>query len=359
MDFDLDTLAAELTSKMGPKLGPMMAEVVDEKIKGLGLDRVDRKLNLFSDEATAAGLPPAKAFVCAAILHAQPADDAVRKALSEGSDGAGGYLVPTEYRRELLKRVPEISELFTHVRKVPVITDSGEYPRLDSDVSITWGRSENADLTETDPSFNQLTFTVQNMSAITCMSRELASDSNPGIVETITDLFAEAVANERDKVIAIGDGSTQPEGIYSASGLSSVAVGGSLSYDKLVEIKYTLGRKYQRTARWIFNSVNAQRIAKLRDDNDELLMPDALRAGETPLILGKPFSVQDDLPDSVILFGALGRYLWFDRQRMVIESTTTGGDTFKKHQVAIKVIERCDGKLPLAELFVKGTGVTA
>ena len=42
---------------------------------------------------------------------------------------------------------------------------------------------------------------------------------------------------------------------------------------------------------------------------------------ETPRILGKPFSVQDDLPDSVLFFGDLRQYLWFDRERMVIEST--------------------------------------
>ena len=41
-----------------------------------------------------------------------------------------------------------------------------------------------------------------------------------------------------------------------------------------------------------------------------------------------------------------------------IESTTTGGDTFAKHQAAVKVVERCDGKLGLAEAMVKATGIT-
>jgi HK97 family phage major capsid protein len=223
---------------------------------------------------------------------------------------------------------------------------------------MTWGRAENAAITETDPGFGQVTYTVRSMSGITYMSREVASDSNPAIVETIGQLFAEAVAAERDRTIAVGDGSNQPEGIYSASGLSSVAVDGALSYSKLVEIKYALARRYQRRARWVLNTTNLQRIVSLTDDNGQPIVREALVAGEPPRILGKPFSVQDDLPDSHVFYGDLSGYLWFDRQRMSIESTTTGGDTFKKHQVAIKVVERCDGKLSLPALFVKGTGIT-
>jgi len=363
MELDMDSLVKELTAKMGDQMGPAIAEIVDEKIKDMGLEQVDRKRGLFPGTSDAdPALTPAdraRLFLKSAILHGDPGDEVVRKALSEASDAAGGYLVPTEYRRELVKRLPDVSELFPFVRLVPVGSDSGEYPKLSTDVSITWGRAENEAITETDPVFTHLTWTVRNMSALTYMSRELVSDANPNIVRTITDLFVEAVAAERDKVIAIGNtSSSEPEGIYSASGLSSVAVGGSLTYASLVELKYKLARKYQRNARWVMNSTNLQRISALVDDNGQPIVRDALVAGETPRILGKQFSIQDDLPSHTVFFGDLSQYFWFDREKMVIESTTTGGDTFKKHQVAIKIIERCDGKLSLAETFVKGTGIT-
>ena len=367
MDLDLDKLAAEISARMGGELGRMVTELVQEKLRDLKLTQVDRKHGMFPGipGADDDGAGPvlikaerARAFVRAAILHSEPADEVVRKALSEGSDDAGGHLVPTEYRAELIRRLPELSELFPYVRKVPVITDSGEYPKLSSDVSITWGRSESSAITETDPVFTHLTWTVRNMSAITYLSRELVSDANPNIVETITTLFSEAVAAERDKMIAIGSGSNQPQGIYSASGLSSVAVGGALSYEKLVELKFALRRKYHRNARWVLGSTNLQRITSITDDNGLPIFRDALVAGETPRILGRSYSIQDDLPNAFIFFGDLSQYLWFDREQMVVESTTTGGNTFKQHQVAVKMVERCDGKLALAEAFVKATGIT-
>ena len=362
MDLNVDKLVEELTARMGDRLGPMLAETVDAKVRALGLDHVERKQGILppceDGPRALSAADRARLFLRGAILHAAPADDLVRKALSEGSDGAGGYLVPADYQGELLKRLPALSECFPYVRVVPVVSDSGEYPKLDTDVQITWGRAENDDIDITDPSFTHLTWTIRNMSAITYMSRELVDDANPGIVETITGLFAEAVAAERDKMIVLGNGSSQPQGIYSAAGLSAVAVDGTLTYAKLVETQYSLARKYHRNARWVMSSANLRRITALVDDNHQPIIRDALVSGETPRILGKPFSVQDDLPDSVLFFGDLSQYLWFDRRRMLIESTTTGGDTFRKHQVAVKVIERCDGKLGLAEAFVKATGIS-
>lgn len=358
MKQNIERLAKGIVEQLEGRLDPIMKEAVESKIHDLGLDKVDRRPGMFSEsDVVLSPADKAAQFIRGALLRVTPSDPSVRKALSGGSDGAGGYLVPTEYRAELLKRLPEISELFPHVRSVPVITDSGEYPRLSSDVSISWGRAENADISSTDPAFSQLTWTVRNMSAITFMSRELVDDSNPGIIDIITALFNEAVAAERDKMIAVGDGVNQPEGISVTIGLESLDFAGPLTFEKLVEMKYALARKYHRNARWIFSSANLQRITGLTDDNGRPIIRDALVAGETPSILGRPFSVQDDLSDEELYFGDLSKYIWFDRQRMVIESTATGGDTFRKHQVAIKVVERCDGKVGLTEAFVKGVNI--
>jgi HK97 family phage major capsid protein len=363
MDFDANKLAADLAAQMGEKLGPLVAEAVNQKVKDAGLDRVDRKHAMFpSADDRAMDVAPgdrAREFLKGALFGRDSAAMYVRKALEEGQEGAGGYLVPAEYRGELLRRATELSDLFPHVRKIPVIGDSGEFPKLAQDVAIAWGRTENEDIASTDPVLDHLTWNVRNMSAITYMSRELADDSNPGIVQIITDLFSEAIAAERDKMIAVGNGDTQPAGIYSAAGLGSVAVDGELSYAKIVTIKYRLARKYHRNAAWIMNSTNLHRCVAMEDDNGQPLLRDALPGPEPTLILGKPVRVQEDLPDDAVFFGDLNHYFWFDRQRLLIESTSTGGDTFRKHQLAIKVVERCDGKLALAEAFVKGTGITS
>jgi len=359
--LDLDALASRITQRIAlpADIGLMVTDAVEKAIRDKGLDRVARKSLVVegaepSPEQTKEFL--ARQFVAASILHGlgAPLTDVQRKALSEGTPSAGGYLVPDSYRAELVARLPELSDLYPHVRVIPVDSDAGSMPSLATDVTITWGRAENEAITETDPAFGQVSWSIVNMSALTYLSRELVSDGNPGLIGVITELFSDAIAAERDKKIALGTNSSQPEGILSATGVSTVSgCSGALTYNKLVSLKFALARKYHRNARWLMNETSLGWVHKISDDNGMPILHDALISDDVPRILGLPFSTQADIDDGLIVIGDLSRYFWFDRRRMEIETTTSGGDTFKKHQVGIKVVERVDGAVALGEAFKK------
>ena len=361
-DIDLDALASQISAKVAlpENLSGMISEEIEKAFKDRRIDEIRRKVGLFGEDDLPKEVSPEEMrtqYLLAVMKMGIPNSQFTplqRKALSEGTDSAGGYLVQTEQKTEIIQRLAELSELVPYVRRVPVITDAGTFPKLDTDVTITWGRAENAAMTETDAAFTQLTWAVANMSAITYLSRELVDDSNPGIVAEVTKLFSEKIAAERDKKIAIGTGSSQPEGLISASGLSAVTgASGALDYAKLVKLKHGLARKYQKKARWVMSSTAFQWCHEIVDSQNRPIVVDALVNSEMPKLLGKPYSIQDDLPDGIIVFGDLSYYIWFDRQKMIMETTNTGGDTFSKHQLAVKVIERCDGKVGLAEAFKK------
>lgn len=337
----------------------MIDEAVAKAIRDKALDQVARKAGLFGGETVAPEYTKqqlAKAYVAGLLFQTKklPLSPIMVKALSEGTTTAGGYLVRDDYRAELVMRIPELSELYQYVRQLPVGSDAGTMPSLATDVTITWGRSENAAITETDAVFGQVTWTITNMSAITFLSRELVSDANPRIVDIVTQLFQEAIAAERDKKIAIGTGSSQPEGLFSASGISAISgCSGELTYNKLVALKFGLARKYHAGSRWVMNETCLQWVHQLHDTNDRPILTDALINGDVPRILGYPFSTQKDIGSGQILFGNLSKYIWFDRETMEIETTTEGGDTFSKHQLGIKVVERCDGRVALGEALKK------
>ena len=296
-------------------------------------------------------------FLRAALFGVNPTSEAVRKALGESSDPAGGYLVPDEYRGELIKRLPGLSELFPYARKLPVASDSGRMPRLATDITLSWDEAESAAFEETEPSFGSLSWNIHRANAMTKVSRELMTDSAPKIADVITDLFVEAMAQECDKMIAVGDGSTQPEGLFSAASVVSVSVG-TMSFVKLVEVKFTLAKKYRRRARWVMNNTNVRRVQSLVDNNNQPLFRRDLSAGAPPTLLGYPVGQQDDLPDDTVFFGDLSYYLWFDREQVGLDSTTVGGEAFAKHQLWLKTWMRVDGKLALPEAFVKGDNIS-
>lgn len=366
--IDIDGLASTIATKitLPDNLTGVINEMVEKAFKDKGLDEVVRKAKLFEGQPDPEELTKEQlrdAFITGILKAWNPRakfTDAQTKALSETTDTAGGYLVPEFYRAEIIQRLPELSELYPYVRKIPVNLDSGYLPSLATDVSMTWGTSENTALTETDAVLGQVTFNTNKVSAICYMSRELASDSNPGIVEYVTQLFTEAIAAERDRVIAIGTNSSQPEGIFSASGISATSgVSGALTYDKVVTLKFALARKYHAKARWVMNETTMGYMHKIKDDNSMPILKDALVSSDMPRLLGLPYGTQHQIGDGYVALGDMSRYLWFDRQAMVIETTTEGGDTFAKHQIGLKVVERVDGGVGLAAAFVKSGALTA
>ena len=285
-------------------------------------------------------------------------DGATMKALSEGSDPAGGYLVPTEFRDEVVQRASELSRLSKLVRRIGCSTNAVEVPTLAADVSVYWG-AENSAMAESDPAFGHKTITIRRMNALTKMSRELASDAGIDMVDYLSQLFAEAVAAEEDRVIAVGDGSTQPEGLYSAAGVQAYDVGGAISYEALVEIYYTLPGRYRDKAVWLGNDGLFKEVRKLTDTDGQPLWRPGLAEDSPDRLLGKRIVTQNDLPPSVLLFGDPRYYHVYDRKELGVESSTQAGSAFTSHQLWLKVWERLDGKLMLPETWVKGTGIAA
>ncbi len=284
-------------------------------------------------------------------------DRASMKALSEGSDPGGGYLVPTELRDEVVQRAREASRLSKLVRRIGCRSNAVEVPTLETDVTVYWG-SEGGGFTESDPVFGKKTITIRRLNAVTKMSRELASDAGIDLVDYLSALFAEAVAAEEDRVIAVGDGSTQPEGLYSAAGVQDYDVGGAIDYEALVDIYYTLPGRYRDRAIWLGSDDAFKAVRKLTDTAGQPLWRPSLESDAPDRLLGRKVVTQSDLPSSVLLFGDPRYYHLYDREEFAVEASTQAGDAFMSHQLWLKVWERLDGKLMLAESWVKGTGIT-
>ncbi len=327
------------------------ADEIERRFAELGLDRPVRPAGL-----TGSMTGPAREKAAQFLTAWVEGDLAQVKALAEGSDAAGGYLVPEELRDEIVARATEASRLAKLVRRIGCRSNAVKVPTLSTDVSVYWG-SEGASFTESDPAFGQKSITIHRLNAMTKISRELVADAGIDLVDYLSTLFAEAVAVEEDRVIAVGDGSTQPEGLYSAAGLQEYAVDGAIDYDALVEIYYTLPGRYRDRAVWLGAGDVFKAVRKLTDDAGQPLWRPSLEADSPDRLMGRPVVSQADLPSSVLLFGDPRYYHVYDREELAVESSTQAGTAFAAHQLWLKVWERIDGKLMLAESWVKGTGI--
>ncbi len=284
-------------------------------------------------------------------------DQGQMKALGEGTPSAGGYIVPDELRAEITQRATELSRMSKLVRRIGCKSNTIKVPTLTTDVAVSWG-SENVAFDESDPVFGQPTISINRLNAVTKVSRELVSDSGIDLVDYLSTLFAEAIAVEEDRVIAIGSGTGQPEGLYNAAGVQEYAVGGPIDYDALVDIYYTLPGRYRDNAVWLGHGDIFKAVRKLVDTAGSYVWNPSLETGEPPRLLGRPIVQEDLFPDGFLMFGAPRYYQLYDREDFSVEASTQAGTAFLAHQLWLKVWERIDGKLMLAEAWVKGTGIT-
>lgn len=343
-------------------------ELLTQKIREAlePLTKVDRKLHAYpglSDEDIDKMDPKQKVaeFIRSVVLG----DEISARALSEGTDVQGGYLVPEEFRADVIRRLADPNYIRPIVFVIPMDSDTLTVPRLTSSVAVYW-EAENATWTDSDIALGQLKLTVHRMNGLNYSSRELFQDTKVNLVDLIETLFAEAIGEEENNVFITGNGSGKPMGLQNAAGIGAVAQGGaSLTADDLIELFHTLKKKYRRNAYWFIHGDIVKKIRKLKDDDGKYIWQEGLKEGTPDMLLGRPIIELDVIPtnlgagsdESIIFFGNPKYYYLGDREEMGFESTTQGAGTFEKHQVAIKVWERIDGNVALTDAFKKLTGV--
>lgn len=161
-------------------------------------------------------------YLRAALLG--PETDVERRALAEGSGPSGGFTVPTVLSAELIDRLrPQSHVLRAGARIVPLGSDEYTFARLASDPTPGW-RGEEGSVTESDATFEAITFRPKSVAFLVKASRELLQDSK-NLNEALPRVFSRTMAQELDRVALLGDGASEPQGLLGASGVSEEVMG--------------------------------------------------------------------------------------------------------------------------------------
>lgn len=273
------------------------------------------------------------------------------KALAEGTDADGGYLVPDEFRATLIEHILQTQSVRQFATVIPMEGKYLEIPKLTSDVKVYWG-TENKAIATTTADFGNMTLTPFRLNAIIYTSRELFDDSAISIFDVLRRRFVARVADEETKVFLGGNGTTQPKGLNQET-FRSVSAASALTPDHLTKAFYLLPEGYRSTARWVINSRVMEHLENKKDNNGQYLYPSL--QGDIKTLKGRPVLVTDYQPSSSIDFGDLSFYYIGDRQQVTMDVTTEAGDAWEKYQVGLRLVERVDGECALTTAFVQIT----
>jgi HK97 family phage major capsid protein len=268
-----------------------------------------------------------------------------RKALSEATDSAGGYLVPADYQENLIKKLATMATVRQYARVIQTSRDIVPWPRIKyttnneytSGVRLTWTGETPSSATVhrvTDQVYGLFSIPINTAMASQLVSMDLIEDAAFDVLGISSELMAEAFALGEDAAFWTGSGAGQPRGIITDASdtanfdaaITTVATADTIAEGEIIDVCYGLPAQYERLARWYWTKATEKVVRKLADTNGQYLWPVINQVGgygpAGPELLGFPVTRDEfvnDISDATttttypVVFGDLTGYIIADR----------------------------------------------
>ncbi len=290
-------------------------------------------------------------------------EDARLKALAEGTDSTGGFLVPDEMRVDLLAKSLERSVVRPYATVIPMSRDTLNIPKIveTSHAShlfggiIAYWLEEAGTKTESEPKFGQVKLIPKKLTGYTYASDELLDDSAIALEALLTQQFGAAIGWYEDLAFIRGNGVGQPHGLFGSGALLRVNRAGTTTVT-LADLANIMARMYPDSLYgpstiWILSpAVLAQLIQMVATVITWMPIGTSTSGGGAAqkipaTILGMPFMVTEKVPTlgsagDIGLYD-LSYYLIGDRQDLRIDSSIHA--RFTTDETAWRFVERVDG----------------
>ena len=286
----------------------------------------------------------------------QKIEGAEGRALSVGTTTAGGFTVPED--TSMYARIETALKQFGGVRANAEVIRSATGAALDIPTSNDTAQTgeiiaENAAHNEQDVVFAQLTLDAYLYSSkMVKVSAQLLQDTAIDIESWLGQRLGERLGRIQNSHFTVGTGSSQPNGVVTASTQGKVGTTGqttSIIWEDLVDLYHSVDAAYRSNAKWMMNDLSVAKLKKLKDvTNERPLWSPNLREGEPELLLGKQIITNNDVVVMAanaksVLFGDFSKYLIRDVKGITVLRLAERYAEFL--QVAFLAFLRTDGDL--------------
>lgn len=227
------------------------------------------------------------------------------KALSEGTDTEGGYLVRAEVANDIIKDIAETTAMRQIARVRSIGTSAFEQPRQTSGAaSGGWVSETTSGGNTAAPTIGIIRIPVHKQYAKPLATQEFLDDANINVEQWLAEEVAEIMQRTENTAFVSGNGVGKPRGVLdypagTASGqIEQVNSGsaGAVTGDGLIKIQAALKEAYQAGATWLMNRLTVRDIMLLKDANNQYIWRPGLVAGAPDLLLGRPIVKGSDMP---------------------------------------------------------------
>lgn len=301
----------------------------------------------------------------------------LKAALSEGTPGSGGFLVPPLYMQDLFaatRRQGNALRALGWLSVHPVDSSNQVMIPRGSGAATVGIVAENATKPSADQTFTQIQISIFTWAGISKQSKQMAADATPMVLDLSTRELGSLIGNLEEQKIINGSGTGEPRGILNVIGLSSpspLAAGLTQQavVDKMLDAVVGITTNYfgppsgalmhPRRLAWllkakdtqnnyIFNPGGQTRSPNFTDAADGVTSVATGQRDPAYNLFGLPIGISANVPttlgagtnEDVIVVGAWQEAHWFQRQDVTVDVTDTAGTSFEQNQVWIRMEER-------------------
>lgn len=286
-------------------------------------------------------------------------DELFRKTMSEGTDSAGGVLVPEKWADQILSVALENSIVRSRAIRIPgnsdtlnirVLVDSDRSSNIFGGITMTWlEEAGDKAANVSDPSLGNLKLTAHEGVVGAFVSNSLENDVEK-FEQFFLQAFGRAIRFYEDETYIWGTGSGQPLGIMNSGAMIPVTRTANSKVD-LADIGNMAERLLPgswQTAVWLVNqSVLSELIELTANAANSASVIDLAKMQ----ILGRPIIVTEKCSamgtTGDIILADFGQYVIFDRELIVASSRHVnygGSYGFLQNETFWKIVLRVDGQ---------------
>lgn len=280
---------------------------------------------------------------------------------------SGGVSVTPDFFDDQIVTYPLLhSEVFpfTDLRSIPrgASVDGAGVSNIDS----VWGNPEGteAPLFDTSALVGPFDTSIHAITVCAEIGRDFLSDAVGEIGRVLSELIGMRFASELDRVCVVGSGSGEPQGIANASGIGTVnsdnGAGGPHTLSDYESLLFGVEKQYRvpnsMRCAFISNDTVYRRSRGIQVDPNVTTTDQRRILGMTHneyTTLGFPHRIQQDLANTVALYGALAKYRVYRRQGMELRVETGGKELARRNTVLYIARARYGGRVIDPSAFAK------
>lgn len=334
------------------------------------LNEQDRHLvNYAIHECKFVGALPGQYGGEAYLLGEKLTNDFWRKTLLDDSTSGGLEAVPIEFDAAVILTPVLNGELFPLVDVRNVNRRRIEATRI-GNPTVSWGGASGTSISlfNTDSFISAFDNNIHVIDGACELGNDFLADSPLAVASILQNNYSEVFKQQLDNVIATGDGITQPEGLFTASGVTSVTPAGGAGTAPQVGdyegMMHGIAKEYQQEAglppnsRMVFigTQTSYQRARSIPVDSSN----DARRIfGQDNQmdyrLMGLRYAINSSLTNAQLGCFCLNRYRMYRRLGFTVQIAMNDAQSIRRNTQTIVVRGRFGGAL---EKAAAGTKIT-